>query len=199
MLMAESPRYIVHPHKFNMWLFIITLIMVFGGLTSGYIVDRAAAKDPMFFEVPSELLSSTIVVLLSSLPVQFGVWKVRKGQDIQALVGLLLGLALGAVFMLWQYEGLKAMVEGGLPLVDLERKAAHGDSSVAFFYVFVALHGIHLVGSFLALLVTTIQLAFNKFREGRKVLSVEITATFWHFLGLLWLYLYLFITYTQTL
>lgn len=197
--MIEERRYIVHPYKFNMWLFLITLIMVFGGLTSGYIVDRAAAKNPLFFIIPDELLYSTIVVLLSSIPIQFAVWRVRQGKDSQALFGLLLGIALGIIFMLMQFEGLKVMTEGGLPFIDIKRKAAHGDSSVAFFYVFVALHGVHLVSSMLALLVTTIQLGLDKFKPGRKVLSVEITATFWHFLGLLWLYLYLFITYTQNL
>ncbi|MEZ4688348.1 MAG: hypothetical protein R3B47_20495, partial [Bacteroidia bacterium] len=101
-----------------MWLFIITLIMVFGGLTSGYIVDRAAAKDPLFFHVPQALMYSTFVVLLSSVPVQFAVWKVRQGRDSMALFGLLLGLALGVIFMVLQWDGLRAMTEGGLPLVD---------------------------------------------------------------------------------
>lgn len=197
--MTEERRYIVHPHKFNMWLFIITLIMVFGGLTSGYIVDRAAAKDPLFFYIPQALMYSTFVVLLSSVPVQFAVCRVRQGKDTQALLGLLAGLALGAIFMILQWDGLQAMTEGGLPLVDPSRKLQHGDSSVAFFYVFVGLHGAHLIGSIIALAVTTIQLALDKFRPGRKVLAVEITATFWHFLGLLWLYLYLFIEYTQKL
>ncbi|MFK7973056.1 MAG: heme-copper oxidase subunit III [Bacteroidia bacterium] len=182
-----------------MWLFLVTIIMVFGGLTSGYIVDRAAATNPLFFIVPDELLYSTIMVLLSSIPVQFAVWKVRQGNDTQALIGLIVGLALGVLFMAYQFLGLHAMTDGGLPLIDIERKSKHGDSSVAFFYVFVALHGFHLISSMLALLVTTIQLALDKFRPGRKVLSVEITATFWHFLGLLWLYLYLFIVYTQRL
>lgn len=197
--MEEHRRYLVHPHKFNMWLFLITVIMVFGGLTSGYIVDRAAAKSPIFFYIPTELLYSTIVVLLSSIPMQFAVWRARQGNDRQSLIGLLLALGMGVMFMVWQFLGLKTMVEGGLPLVDLQRKVQYGDSSVAFFYVFIALHALHLISALITLIVMAVQLAFDKFKTGRKVISLEIAATFWHFLGILWLYLYLFLNYTQQL
>lgn len=192
-LSMAKRSYIVHPHKFNLWLFILSLIMVFGGLTSAYVVARSMVKQPEFFELPGILWTNTIVILLSSLSVQFAVWRARQNDNRQAIIGLLLTFVMGLVFLFGQWEAYSEMVLSGNHMVDPTR----ADDSVSYFYIFTGLHGAHIVAGLIVLLFALVKTLFNSYAPGKKVLSYEITATFWHFLDLLWVYLFIFLLYTQ--
>ena len=97
-------KYIIHPHKFNMWLFILTLIMVFGGLTSAYIVALSFVKPEsrILLELPSILVNNLGVILFSSVSMQFAVWMAKRNEDRKALLGLLFTFILGIVFLVGQ-------------------------------------------------------------------------------------------------
>ncbi len=186
-------NYIVHPHKFNLWLAIISLIMVFGGLTSAYLVARSMVKQPEFFDIPNLLWINTGIILLSSFSMQFAVWRVRKGDEKQALIGLLLTCLMGIVFLFGQYSVYQEMVLGGNYFVDPMR----ADDSVSYFYILTGLHGTHIIAGLIALFFALIKTGFKMYKPGKKILSIEMTATFWHFLDLLWVYLFVFLLFTQ--
>lgn len=186
-------NYIVHPHKFNLWLAIISLIMVFGGLTSAYLVARSMVKQPEFFDIPDLLWTNTGIIILSSLSVQFAVWRARKGDDRQALIGLILTFIMGIAFLIGQWNVYQEMVLGGNYFVDPMR----ADDSVAYFYVLTGLHGSHIIAGLIVLAFAIVKTGFKKYKAGKKIISLEMSAIFWHFLDLLWVYLFVFLLYTQ--
>lgn len=186
-------NYIFHPHKFNLWLAIVSLIMAFGGLTSAYLVARSMVKVPEFFDIPNLLWTNTGIIILSSLSMQFAVWRARKGDDRQAMIGLLLTFMMGVAFLIGQWNVYNEMVLGGNFFVDPMR----ADDSVAYFYILTGLHGTHIFAGLIVLTFALYKTGFKKYKKGKKVLSLEMSATFWHFLDLLWVYLFVFLLYTQ--
>lgn len=144
----EQKRYIIHPQKFALWLSIISLIMIFGGLTSAYAVQRSFIPDPLIFDLPPSLWSNLALILFSSVTMQFSVWAIKRNEK-HALIGLGMTLVLGILFLLGQWTAWQEMVDSGLYFIDKERK----DNSVAFFYVFSGLHGAHIVAGLLAVSV----------------------------------------------
>ena len=186
-------NYIVHPYKFNLWLAIISLIMVFGGLTSAYLVARSMVKQPEYFDIPNLLWINTGIIILSSVSMQFAVWRIRKGDDRQAFISMLLTFVMGIAFLVGQWNVYQQMVLGGNYLVDPMR----ADDSVAYFYILTGLHGAHIIAGLIALGFAIFKVWRSKYKPGKKVLSIEITSTFWHFLDLLWVYLFVFLLFTQ--
>ncbi len=187
---------LIDPQKFGLWLFIITVIMVFGGMTSAYIVDRGNAANPLIFDLPYILNWSLVIVLLSSIPMQYAFMSATKGEMKQAMLGLGLTLAMGVAFLLLQIQGMEDMIDSGVFMVNNNRGSGIGNSG-SFFYVFVGLHGAHIIGGLLALLITGINTARGAIRSYRVKPVYEMVVTFWHFLGILWLYLFWFLHFTQ--
>jgi len=193
--MTTTPprRYAIHPYKFNMWLFLLSVIMVFGGLTSAYVVARSMVKQPEYFDLPGILWNNTAIILFSSATMQYAVWAVRKGLNKRALAALGMTLVLGLLFMWGQWYAYGEMVAAGNFFVDPGRI----DDSVSFFYVLTGLHAFHIASGILVLLGVMLLTLRNRFKPGGKVLTYEISAIFWHFLDLLWVYLFLFLLLTQ--
>ncbi|MEZ4825795.1 MAG: cytochrome c oxidase subunit 3 [Bacteroidia bacterium] len=192
----EKKNYIFHPQKFALWLFILTVIMIFGGLTSAYIVQQSFVKEELrlFFDLPEILWVNLGVILFSSVTMQYAVWVARKNDRSKALAALGMTLILGVVFLIGQVNAWGAMVDSGMPMVDVGRT----DNSVSFFYVFTGLHGAHIIGALIVLLVVWIRTALQSYRRvGQRALTYELTGIFWHFLGLLWVYLFIFLKITQ--
>lgn len=189
----EKRNYIVHPQKFALWLFILTVIIIFGGLTSAYIVQRSFVPDPIVFDLPSIIWYNLAIILFSSVTMQFAVWANQRGESRKAMFGLTMTMILGVVFLAGQYQAWGDLNASGLPLVDIERS----DNSISYFYIFTGLHGAHIIGTLIALLITMIRTSLDNFLPGRKSLVYELTSIFWHFLGLLWVYLFIFLQYTQ--
>ncbi|NOK86076.1 MAG: cytochrome c oxidase subunit III [Chloroflexi bacterium AL-W] len=187
---------LIDPQKFALWLFIITVIMIFGGMTSAYIVDRGNARSPLLFDLPVILTWNLALVLLSSIPMQVAVSAIRHGETRKALWAMGLTLAMGVTFLVGQSQGMKDMVQSGIHLVNNNRGAGIGNSG-SFFFVFVLVHGAHIVGGVLALLITLVNTARGAIRPARIQNVYEMVAIFWHFLGILWLYLYWFLHFTQ--
>jgi len=147
-LEMDQKRYIIHPQKFALWLSIISLIMIFGGLTSAYAVQRSFIPDPLIFDLPPSLWTNLAFILFSSVTMQFAVWALRRNEK-HALIGLGMTLVLGILFLVGQWNAWEEMVDSGLFFVDKERK----DNSVAFFYVFTGLHGTHIIAGLLAVFI----------------------------------------------
>ena len=189
----EKRNYIVHPQKFALWLFILTVILIFGGLTSAYIVQRSFVPDPIVFDLPKIVWYNLAIILFSSVTMQFSVWSSKRNESRKAMFGLTMTMILGVVFLVGQYQAWQQLTDSGLPLVDTTRH----DNSVSYFYIFTGLHGAHIIAALIALLIAMIRTSLDNFLPGRKELVYELTSIFWHFLGLLWVYLFIFLQYTQ--
>jgi cytochrome c oxidase subunit 3 len=178
-----------NPKRFLMWLYLGTMVMLFAAFTSALIVSRAdnlARENWTQFTMPFSFTVTTIIILLSSVTLHWG-WMSAKKDKIGRL-NLALGatIILGIVFLTGQVIGYNKLVAMNIFLV--------GNVSGSFFYVITAVHAAHLVAGLFLLGYMTIQ-ALRMRISSANLLGLEICSTFWHGLGLLWLYLFVFLSY----
>lgn len=162
-----------------------SIVMMFGSLTSAYIV-RHAAGNWLEFRVPDVFFFSTAVILLSSLTLHLSYWGFKKGKAGLYRIGLPVSLVLGVIFIVLQYKGWLALYDIGVPL--------DGNPSGSFFYVISGVHAAHVLGGLFAMSVATMNafsLAYKPTEKRRK--RFQLVLHYWHFVDFLWLYLFLFL------
>ena len=182
----QEPKQI-NPKKFAMWLFIIAAVMFFAGLTSAYIV-RMREGNWYEFTLPVQFLYSTITILASSFTMWWAYRAAKNDEIKQIQVGLILTFLLGVGFCVLQVMGWQEMTANNLFFAD----DVHGDRvSASFIYALSGLHLLHLAGGIIFLFILIIK-SLRLDIHRKKLLSVNICNTYWHFVGILWIYLYLF-------
>ena len=174
----------IHPHKFTLWVAIASILMMFAGLTSAFIV-KSNLVGWRQIEMPKIFWVSTAAIVLSSLTIQWALrsFRQREMKNYRMLMGLT--LFLGIVFIglqwlgfseLWQKQG-----------VTFKGVAGAGQ----FLYVIFGLHALHVLGGVVALVVLFTR-AFIGRTKSYSPVPVEVAATYWHFVDLLWIYLLVF-------
>jgi cytochrome c oxidase subunit III len=171
------------PIKFILWLFLVTIIMLFASQTSAYLVRRAEGNW-LEFEMPRIFWYSTGVLLLSSLSMQWAYQMAKKDQFKSLKTAISITFALGVLFLWMQFEGWRNLVEMNVYFV--------GNPSGSFFYVFTGLHGFHIISG-LTVLLFALRAVFRMKVHAKSLRQIQICATYWHFLDLLWLYLFVFL------
>jgi cytochrome c oxidase subunit 3 len=180
---AMEQRKKIHPHKFTLWVGIGSLLMMFAGLTSAYIVKRNQANWQTF-DLPQFFWYSTVAILLSSATIYLAqkAFKQREMKKYRSLV--IATLVLGAFFIVFQLLGFQQFWKRGLPLGN--------NVSLDFLYVIVGLHAAHVLGGLIALIVLFAKAFSTKTRSYNSV-PVELVSTYWHFVDVLWIYLLIFL------
>jgi cytochrome c oxidase subunit III len=173
----------VHPHKFTLWMALGSIIMMFAGLTSAYVVRRNQANWTSF-ELPLIFWYSTAVIVLSSITMMLAVRNFKQRQMAKYRSLLTATFVLGVIFVAMQAVGFTQFVKAGLALGKT--------SSVDFLYVIVGLHALHVIGGVVALAVMFAKAFSVKVRNYSSV-PVEVMSTYWHFVDGLWIYLLLFL------
>ena len=141
---SRQPYRRLHPKVFMLWLGIGSIIMMFAGLTSAYIV-RKAMGDWLEFRMPPIFTISTVLILLSSVTLWMA-GKAYKSQDQNKYVGLLgLTLLFGLGFTVCQILGWQKLTDYGILL--------NGNPSGSFLYVISGLHAAHVVGGLVIMLI----------------------------------------------
>jgi cytochrome c oxidase subunit 3 len=173
----------IHPHKFTLWVGIGSLLMMFAGLTSAYIVKRNQANWQTF-ELPQFFWYSTVAVLLSSVTIYLAekAFKQREMKKYRSLV--IATLVLGVLFIVLQILGFQQLRASQITLT--------GNVSYSFMYVIVGLHAAHVLGGLVALIVLFAKAFSTKTRTYDSV-PVELVSTYWHFVDVLWIYLLIFL------
>jgi len=171
------------PVKFILWLFLVSIIMLFASQTSAYLVRRAEGNW-LEFDMPVIFWYSTGVLLVSSLMMQWAYFAAKKDQFKQLKIAISITFVLGLIFLYMQFEGWKELVKMNVYFV--------GNPSGSFFYVFTGLHGFHIITG-LIVLMTGLIAAFKLNVHAKNLRRIQICATYWHFLDLLWLYLFVFL------
>lgn len=174
-------------YKQLLWIGIGSILMFFGGLTSAYIV-RKAEGNWLEFEMPIWFTFSTIAVIASSMSLWFALQNIKKGES--ATNFLITTLSIGILFTLSQIQGWEDLVAKGVYLT-----GEGSNPSGSFIYVITLAHLMHLIGGLIALSITTIKSKLNKYSK-ENYIGIELISTYWHFIGLLWLYLFLFFSYS---
>lgn len=173
----------MNPQKFGLWLFLISVVMIFVSLSSAYIVKKSVG-DWVYVDFPPLFRFTSAVIVLSSLTMHFAYLSAKKNNIKSIRIGLAVTAILAIVFVVGQFQAWGQLVDGGFHFV--------GNPASSFIYVFTGLHIVHLFGAlvFLAIVLTN---SFQFKVHSKNLLRIEMCATFWHFLGGLWLYLYLFL------
>ncbi len=173
----------MNPLKFALWLFIVSFVMIFASMTSAYIVRRSEGNW-LEFELPSLFTINTIILLISSVSMHMALVSAKKDNFIYTKIYLFITLALGLAFLAGQYFAWGQLVDVKVFLV--------GNPAGSFVYIISGLHGAHIVGGIVFLLIVT-YLVFKQKNHSKNMLWMEMCTTFWHFLDGLWLYLFFFL------
>ena len=179
---AEQPLS-MHPKKFALWLFIVSVVMVFAGMTSAYIV-RQSEGNWLNFELPDVFWYTSATIVLSSISIQWAYFSARKDNFNNLKIGLIITTILGVAFLVGQWYSWVALVDRDVYFV--------GNPAGSFLYVFTGLHAIHLISGVIFLIIVLISSLRNRIHS-RHMVQMEMCVTFWHFLGGLWLYLFMFL------
>jgi cytochrome c oxidase subunit 3 len=171
------------PKKFILWLFLVSIIMLFASQSSAYLVRRAEGNW-LEFEMPKIFWYSSAVLLISSMAMQWAYFSAKKDQFNQLKIAISITFVLGLAFLWMQFEGWKELVAMNVYFV--------GNPSGSFFYVFTGLHGFHIITGLIVLLFALIA-AFRLNVHAKNLRRIQICATYWHFLDILWLYLFVFL------
>jgi cytochrome c oxidase subunit III len=175
----------------GVWVAIFAITMSFAAFTSALFVREGSAVDWTHLVLPPILYANTMVLLLGSLTLVMASRAVNHAlldsHAVKTVMGWLIAtLALGLLFIAGQYEAWRQLAAQGLFL------STNPNSS--FFYVFTGMHILHLLGGIVALVYLIGQLAGSHTTFRRA--AFHNTAIYWHFMGVLWLYL-LFVLRTK--
>ncbi|MEM9361237.1 MAG: heme-copper oxidase subunit III [Bacteroidota bacterium] len=177
--------------KMMLWFGIVSLIMGFAGWTSAYIVSSKRADWISDLDLPQAFLWSTSTIILSSFTYILAKNAVKKDNQKQSTRFLLATLGLGGIFIGLQFVGFSQMLENGYYFTG-------PTSNIKMSYVFLiaAVHILHVVAGIISLLVVLVQQLRLKYTP-ENMLGLELGATFWHFLDILWVYLILFMYFVK--
>lgn len=174
-------------YKTMLWVAMISMFMMFGGLTSAYIVSKSRPDWLGDFELPFAFTLSTIVIILSTFTFHFAVSAIRKDDRAKTTMFLWITFVLGVIFVLLQFKGFGQVIDNGFYFTGPESNV-----TTSFLYIVVVMHIAHLFAGLISLSIVIYNHYKQKYNSSQP-LGIELSAMFWHFLDFLWLYLFLFL------
>ncbi len=172
----------MHPHKFTLWVAIGSISMMFAGFTSAYIVkSNMAGWVPV--QLPKIFYLSTALILLSSGTIYLAKKSFQSREMARYRLLITVTAVLGLIFLVTQYMGFSQLWQQKVTLQD--------SVAGAFFYIIAGVHGLHVVGGVVALIVIFAR-AFSSKTRYYSSTPIDVVSVYWHFVDLLWLYLFVF-------
>lgn len=170
-----------------LWIGIVSMVMLFAGLTSAYVV-RANNGNWLVFQLPNIVMISTAVIITSSLTMMLAQYAIKRNNYQLTVIGLLLTLLLGITFFFTQLQAWKQLTtEQGIYFI-----GKYSNASGSFLYLIAMVHLAHMIGGLIAVIVSLTKAVLKKY-SASDYLGIELTAIYWHFLDVLWVYLFLFL------
>lgn len=181
--------------NFMVWLFIIASSMLFIAFMSAYWVHRSDGLSNnawLQFALPNQFWVSTAIVAVSSIFMQMAYMAAKK-DDVYKVPSLLtITLVLGVAFCLSQVYAYKALINMGLFFSNKNP----GDISASFVYVIPGVHLVHILGGLVLLIVAIVKASRLEVHK-KNLLFINICKTYWHFLGIVWIFLILFLYFAR--
>lgn len=177
--------------KMMLWFGIISLIMSFGGWTSAVLVSKSRPDWLKGFQLPDAFLISTIVIVLSSISFILAKKALKKGNHKGTMLWLFVTLILGVVFIFNQFTGFQQIIDQGYNFT-----GPTSNVTMSYIYLIAVVHILHVVAGLICLLVVI----YNHYKQkynATNMLGFELAATFWHFVDILWVYLFLFLYFIR--
>lgn len=175
--------------KMMLWFGMISMSMTFAGLTSAYVVSSSRADWIEQINLPGAFTISTFIMVLSSLSFHLALQQLKKGILKQAQTFLLTTLLLAVSFVYFQFQGFDGIIEQGYYFTGPESSI-----TTSYLYVLVLLHLAHLTIGVITILTLFYKTRIGKYQNG-NLLGFELAVIFWHFLDILWVYLFLFVSF----
>lgn len=176
----------INPLKFALWLIIISICMMFAAFTSAYIV-RQSEGNWMEFALPNGLIWNTLIIVLSSVSMQWAYNSAKKDNIGMLKAALFITFALGIAFLAGQWQVWAELVSNNVYF-----GGGTANPSGSFLYVLTGVHGFHIVTALIYLLLV-VTAAFRYKVHAKSMMQIGLCTTYWHFLGALWVYLFLFL------
>ncbi|MEM0542816.1 cytochrome c oxidase subunit 3 [Flavobacterium sp. j3] len=174
-------------HKLLLWFAMMSMTMMFAGITSAFVVSKSREDWMKDFQLPSAFYFSTLSIILCSICIHLAKKAIHKDNRSATTRFLLLTLVLGIAFVFLQFVGFNQIVEEGYYFTGPESNIA-----TTFLYVIAVVHLAHLAGGLISLLVIIYNHSKQKYNSGQPT-GIELGAIYWHFLDFLWVCLFLFL------
>ncbi len=180
---------IIRSKKMMLWFGIISLSMMFAGLTSAFIVSSERKDWLSDFQLPQAFYISTAVIILSSATMFLAKKLILSGKRVPGSLLMAATFILGVVFIVMQFVGFGQILKMGYFFT-----GSDSNTMTSLIYLFVLAHIVHIVSGLIVLLVVLINTIRGKY-DNNNDLGLSLGATFWHFCDVLWVYLFLFLIF----
>lgn len=173
------------PASTGIWVGLAAITMTFAAFTSALIVRQGAAPDWQHFTLPSILYLNSLIIIASSITLEVSRRQIAafmgsaKTEDTAPARWLYVTLSLGLLFVAGQTFAWLQLRSQGFGLAT--------NVSYSFFYVLTVAHAVHLLGGLGGLVRVIGKLNHSVLRRS----TLNATSLYWHFMGVLWLYLLL--------
>ena len=177
--------------KMMLWFAIISLIMSFAAWTSAFIVSSSRPDWLKDFQLPDSFVISTIVIMISSVSFILAKRALKNHNRQATTIWLFVTLVLGTIFIFNQFNGFQEIINQGYNFT-----GPTSNVTMSYIYLIAMVHILHVVVGLICLLVVI----YNHFKQkynSENMLGFELAATFWHFIDILWIYLFLFLYFVR--
>ncbi len=164
----------------------VSIFMIFAGLSSGFVVSRSRPDWIQDFQLPLAFTFSTLAILVSSFTFHFALKAMKENKRNLTTIFLLVTLVLGISFILLQFAGFSQVVASGYFFTGSESSI-----TTSFLYIMVIVHIAHLLGGIISLIIVI----YNHFKQkynATQTLGIELSGMYWHFMDLIWILLFIF-------
>jgi cytochrome c oxidase subunit 3 len=164
-----------------------SMTMMFAGITSAFVVSKSRADWLKGFQLPTAFYWSTLVIIGCSVTFHLAKLAIKKDQNSKTSIYLLLTLLLGCSFVGLQFLGFNQIIAEGYYFT-----GQASSITTTFLYIVTLVHLLHLAGGIISLLI----IIYNHFKQkynSTQTIGIELGAMYWHFLDVLWVYLFLFL------
>ncbi|WP_308991409.1 heme-copper oxidase subunit III [Mariniflexile litorale] len=177
--------------KMMLWFGIISLIMSFAGWTSAFVVSSSRPDWLKDFQLPNAFIISTVIIMISSVTFILAKRSLKSNNSKMTMLWLVTTLILGVLFINFQFLGFQNIIDLGYNFT-----GPTSNVTMSYIYLIAIVHILHVVVGLICLLVVI----YNHFKQkytSTKMLGFELAATFWHFIDILWVYLFLFLYFIR--
>ncbi|MGY4383689.1 cytochrome c oxidase subunit 3 [Pedobacter sp. UYP24] len=171
--------------RFIIWLFVVSSTIMFGGWTSYYIVFSASKGKGHGIVLPQLFIYSTVVLLTSSVFLFLATKAFRSGNYSLQKLFLSITILLGIVFGVLQIDAWGSMVRTGAFF-------SNNNAAISLIYVVSGFHILHIFAG-ICLVFSALMGAYKEVPMQKRIYRMEIASIFWHFIDILWIYLYVFL------
>lgn len=181
----------VRASKHMLWIAISSMIMMFAGIISAYVVSSYRKDWLTDFQLPMAFWWSTLTILLSSLVLWQAKRFILNNQIKQAAAVVAVSFVLGILFTILQFEGFSQIIDMGYYFT-----GSSSNITMTFLYLIVLVHLLHLFAGLVVLLVLLVKTLKGSYTSNHYN-GFSLGATFWHFVDVLWIFLILFLYFTK--